>query len=120
MRILNQAILHEKAGDMLDGVTGDLGLAIYEYRQSLMEYQTHQDQPLVKDTCVEQAAIRCKIASILERQDNKRGLAEAEWTTALSLYHSAFGSQHPKTIETMTRLTKNHNLVQAINRVNTW
>jgi tetratricopeptide (TPR) repeat protein len=116
--IIQQAIVHEKEGDFLQQCGDmDLDVAIYEYQQSLLEYQRHQEQPQVQDATAERAAILCKIASVLERQD-KRGSAETEWATALSLYQSALGSQHPKTIETMTRLTRNHCLVQASRSVN--
>ncbi len=109
MAILRQAITHEKEGDFFR-VAGDFDLAINEYRQSILEYQRHQDEPHVATTAVEQAEIRSKIARILEEQA-KRRLAEMEWASSLSLYQSALGSCHPKTIESMTGLIRNHSSV---------
>lgn len=109
MTILRQAIIHEKEGDFFH-IAGDFDLAIYEYRQSLLEYQRHQDEPQVGQTSFEQAEIRCKIARVLEQQHAKESLAQTEWATSLSLYQSTLGSRHAKTIETMTSLVRNHTL----------
>lgn len=109
LNVLRQAIVHEKRGDYQREME-DFDLALYEYRQSILEYQRHQDQPQVDNAVVEQAAIRCKIASTLESKGSRR-LAETEWATALSLYASCIGSRHPTTIETMTHLTRNHSFL---------
>ena len=110
MTILRQAIIHEKEGDFFQAA-GDFDLAIYEYRQSLLEYQRHQDEPQVGNTAFEQAELRCKIARVLE-QHVKPNLAQIEWATSLSLYQSTLGSRHAKTIEAMTGLVRNHTLHQ--------
>ena len=110
MTILRQAIVHEKEGDFLHAA-GDFDLAIYEYRQSLLEYQRYQDEPQVGHTAFEQAEIRCKIARVLE-QHAKPNLAQTEWATSLSLYQSTLGGRHAKTIETMAGLVRNHTLNQ--------
>lgn len=108
--ILRQAIIHEREGDFFH-TAGDFDLAIYEYRQSLLEYQRHQDEPQVGHTAFEQAEIRCKLARVLE-QHAKQNLAQVEWAISLSLYQSTLGSRHPKTVETMTGLVRNHTQYQ--------
>jgi tetratricopeptide (TPR) repeat protein len=108
--ILRQAIVHEKEGDFFQ-VAGDFDLAIYEYRQSLFEYQRYQDEPEGGHTLLEQAEIRCKMAKTLELH-GKHSLAQIEWATALSLYQSFLGNRHAKTIETMSGLVRNHTLFQ--------
>lgn len=104
--VLRQAILHEKEGDFFH-VAGDLDLAIFEYRQSILEYQRHHDEPRVENTAIEQADIHSKIAKILELQ-GKQSLAEVEWAVSLSLFQSSLGSRHPKTIEAIAGYIRNH------------
>lgn len=113
LTVLRQAIAYEKEGDNHREIGDDLELAVYKYRQSILEYRMHQDRCQVDDAVVEQAAIRCKIAIVLEEL-GRRPQAETEWATSLSMYQSVLGSRHPKTIDTMTKLTRNHALIPSI------
>ena len=99
---LRTSILREREGDVL-AYLGKFESAMQEYRHSLIpEDHVDDDYDLLA-----QASIRCKMASLWEKQE-KYGLAGDEWASALSLYRDAVGSDHPETIRTMERLTDNH------------
>jgi len=113
LSILRQAMLHEKQGDELCTTgTHEFDVIIFKYRQSILEYQRHQDEAQVVDTVLEQAEIHSKIVLALHRQ-NTRGFAGREWATALAMYQSTLGSQHPTTMKMMSTLIRKHTLIRS-------
>lgn len=101
LNIIQHGILHEQEGDFHHSL-GDLEMGLQEYHRSLPEEQI----------TLTQAAIRCKVATLLEEKGDCIDAGD-EWATALTIYQSLLGSHHPITIQTMQKLTANHAQIRA-------